>query len=214
MSSVHYQMTISFYCCFNFVCLEMFILLSFWFFIVLRNFIFQIIIIDVLLMATYLITGFYVNSEGSSYNFFSQMPVDIVQQRGKIGTFNNRIKIYFYKGPFCLLSALIYAFLWSCLFGTFSMVRFTVNSIRFAINSRLFLPPITRIYRKVRTVNYITIVSRDCKRYVMVFFSVYQSLVVMQNSIQDLSLTLVKAFQFATGTSIACQLITTLKYIY
>ena len=52
-----------------FCCLEMFILLSFWLFIVLRNFIFQIIIIDVLLMATYLITGFYVNSEVSSYNF-------------------------------------------------------------------------------------------------------------------------------------------------
>ena len=46
-----------------FYCLEMFIFL-------LHNFIFQIIIIDVLLMATYLITGFYVNSKGSSYNFF------------------------------------------------------------------------------------------------------------------------------------------------
>ena len=67
----------------------MFILLSFWFFIVLRNFIFQIIIIDVLLMATYLITGFYVNSEGSSYNFFLQMPVDIVQWRDEIGAFDN-----------------------------------------------------------------------------------------------------------------------------
>ena len=48
----------------------MFILVSIWFFMALCNFIFQIIIIDVLLMATYLITGFYVNSEGSSYNFF------------------------------------------------------------------------------------------------------------------------------------------------
>ena len=48
----------------------MIILISFSFFIVLRNFIFQILKIDVLLMATYLITGFYVNSEGSSYNFF------------------------------------------------------------------------------------------------------------------------------------------------
>ena len=48
----------------------MFILLSFWFFIVLRNFIFQIIIVDVLLMVTYLIKGFYINSEGSSYNLF------------------------------------------------------------------------------------------------------------------------------------------------
>ena len=47
----------------------MFILLSFWFFIVLRNFIFQIIIIDVLLRATYLRTGFYAISEGSSHNF-------------------------------------------------------------------------------------------------------------------------------------------------
>ena len=48
----------------------MFIFLSFWFFIVLRYFIFQILIIDVLLMATYLITGFCVKSEGSSYEFF------------------------------------------------------------------------------------------------------------------------------------------------
>ena len=62
----------------------MFILLSFWFFIVLRNFSFQIIVIDVLLMAAYLITGFCVTSEGSSYNFFSEMPVDIVQWRGKL----------------------------------------------------------------------------------------------------------------------------------
>ena len=53
-----------------FYCLEMIILISFSFFTVLRNFIFQILKIDVLLMATYLITGFYVNSEGSSYNFF------------------------------------------------------------------------------------------------------------------------------------------------
>ena len=119
-------MTISFYCYFNVFCLEMFILLSFLFFIVLRNFIFQIIIIDVLLMATYLITDFYVNSEGSSYNFFSQMPVDIVQWRGEIGTFNNGKKIYFYKGSFFLLSALIYTFVWS-LFQMFSMVCFTVN---------------------------------------------------------------------------------------
>ena len=49
-------------------CLIFFII--FWFFMVLRNFIFQIILIDVLLMATNLITDFYVNSEGSSYNFF------------------------------------------------------------------------------------------------------------------------------------------------
>ena len=53
-----------------FYCLEMFILLSFWIFIALRNFIFQIVIIDVLLMATYLVTGFYVNSEVCSYKFF------------------------------------------------------------------------------------------------------------------------------------------------
>ena len=46
-------MTISFYCCFNFFyCLGMFILLSFWFFVVLYNLIFQVIAIDVLLMAT------------------------------------------------------------------------------------------------------------------------------------------------------------------
>ena len=49
-------------------CLIFFII--FWFFMVLRNFIFQIILIDVLLMATNLITDFYVDSEGSSYNFF------------------------------------------------------------------------------------------------------------------------------------------------
>ena len=85
-------------------------------------------------MATYLITGFYVNSEGS---FFSYMPVDIVPWKGEIGTFNNRIKICFYKGPFCLPSALIYAFVWS-FFRTFSLARFTVNLIRFTINSRLF----------------------------------------------------------------------------
>ena len=76
----------------------MFILLSFWFFIVLRNFIFQIVIIDVLLMATYLITGFYVNSEGSSYNFFFLDAVWYSSMEGEIGIFNNRIKIYFYKG--------------------------------------------------------------------------------------------------------------------
>ena len=67
----------------------MLILLSFWFFIVLRNFTFQIIIIDVLLMATYLITGSYVNSEGLAITFFSQMPVDIVQWRDEIGVFDN-----------------------------------------------------------------------------------------------------------------------------
>ena len=58
-------------------------------------------------------------------------------------------KIYFYKGPFFLLSALIYAFVWS-LFQVFSIVCFTVNLIRFAINARLFLFAITRIFRKVR----------------------------------------------------------------
>ena len=58
--------------------------------------------------------------------FFSQMPVDIVQWRGEIGTFNNGKKIYFYKGSFFLLSALIYTFVWS-LFQMFSMVCFTVN---------------------------------------------------------------------------------------
>ena len=77
------------------------------------------------------------------------MPVDIVQWRGEIGTFNNRIKLYFYKGPFCLLSSLIYAFAWS-LFQIFSMIRFTINLIRFAINSKLFLFVISRILRNVR----------------------------------------------------------------
>ena len=77
------------------------------------------------------------------------MPVDIVQWRGEIGTFNNRIKIYFYKGPFCLLSALIYAFVWP-LFQIFSMVHFTVNLICFAINSRLFFFGIISIFHKVR----------------------------------------------------------------
>ena len=77
------------------------------------------------------------------------MPVDIVQWRGEIGTFNNRIKIYFYKWLFCLLGALIYAFFWPLL-QIFSMVRFTVNLIRFAISSKLFLFALTRIFRKVR----------------------------------------------------------------
>ena len=77
------------------------------------------------------------------------MPVDIVPWRGEIGTFNNRKKIYFYKGSFCFLSALIYAFVWSLL-QIFSLVRFTVNLICFAINSRLFFFVITRIFRKVR----------------------------------------------------------------
>ena len=77
------------------------------------------------------------------------MPVDIVQWRRETGTFNDRIKIYFYKVPVRLLSALMYAFVWS-LFQMFSMVRFTVNLIRFAITSRLFLFAITRIFRKVR----------------------------------------------------------------
>ena len=77
------------------------------------------------------------------------MPVDIVQWRGEIGTFNNRKKIYFYKGSFCLFSALIYTFV-RLLLQIFSMVRFTVNLICFAINSRLFFFAITRIFRKVR----------------------------------------------------------------
>ena len=149
---------------------------------------------------------------GLAITFVSQMPVDIVQWREKIGTFNNRIKIYLYKGPFCLLSALIYALVWS-FFQIFSMVRFTVNLIRFAIDSRRFLFPITRIFRKFR-LQLITLFYSAMIVNVMVFFFVYQSLVVIQNSILDLSLTLVKAFQFFTGTSIACQLITTLKYSY
>ena len=77
------------------------------------------------------------------------MPVDIVQWRGEIGTFNNRKKIYFYKGSFCLFSALIYTFVW-LLLQIFSMVRFTVNLICFAIYSRHFFFAITRIFRKVR----------------------------------------------------------------
>ena len=77
------------------------------------------------------------------------MPVDVVQWRGEIGTFKKRQKIYFYKGSFCLLSALIYAFVWSLL-QIFSMVRFTINLICFAINSRPCVFAITRIFRKVR----------------------------------------------------------------
>ena len=80
-------------------------------------------------MATYLITGFYVNSEGSSYNLLF---IDAGSQ-----------KIFFYKGSLCLLSALIYAFAWSLL-QIFSMVRFIVNLICFAVNSRLFFFAITR----------------------------------------------------------------------
>ena len=74
---------------------------------------------------------------GLTITFFSQMPVDKAQWRGEIDTFNNRKKIYFYKEPFCLLSALIYAFVWS-LVQIFSMVSFTVDLICFATNSRLF----------------------------------------------------------------------------
>ena len=127
----------------------MFILLSFWFFIVLRNFISQITIIDVILMAKYLITGFYINSEGLAITFFSQMQVDIVQWRDEIGAFDNGKKNILLQRTFFLLSALIYAFVWS-LFQIFPMVRFTLNLIRFAINTRLFLFAITRIFRKVR----------------------------------------------------------------
>ena len=72
------------------------------------------------------------------------MPVDIVRWRGEIGTFNNRKKIYFYNGSFCLLIALIYAFAWSLL------QIFSIFSIFFAINSRLFFFAITIIFRKVR----------------------------------------------------------------
>ena len=77
------------------------------------------------------------------------MQVDIVQWREEIDTFNNRKKIYLYKGPFCLLNALIYAFVWS-LFQIFSMVRFTVNLICFAIYFRLFFFATTRMLLKVR----------------------------------------------------------------
>ena len=64
---------------------------------VLRNFIYQIILIDVLLMATYLIAAFYVNSAGSSYNFFFIDAGRYSSMEGEIATFNNRISIYFYK---------------------------------------------------------------------------------------------------------------------
>ena len=51
------------------------------------------------------------------------------------------------------------------------MFRFTVNFIFFAINSRLFLFAIARIFCKVRlitlAVNYIAIFSHDCKHYVI-----------------------------------------------
>ena len=127
----------------------MFILLSFWFFIVLRNFISQITIIDVILMAKYLITGFYINSEGLAITFFSQMQVDIVQWRDEIGAFDNGKKNILLQGTFFLLCALTYAFVCSH-FQIFSVVFFTVNLIRFAINARLFLFAITRIFRKVR----------------------------------------------------------------
>ena len=102
------------------------------------------------------------------------MLVDIVQWRGEIGTFNNRKKIYYYKGSFCLLSALIYVFVWSLL-QIFSMVRFTVNLICFAISSRLFFFAITRIFRSLDTVNYFAIFSHDCKRYLIAFFSLIKA---------------------------------------
>ena len=100
-------------------------------------------------MATYLITGFYVNSEGLAITFFSQMPVDIVQWRDEIGAFDNGKENILLQRTFFLLSAPIYAFVW-LLFQIFSMVYFTVNLIRFAINARRFLFAIIRIFRKVR----------------------------------------------------------------
>ena len=139
------------------------------------------------------------------------MPVDIVQWRGEIDTFNNRKKIYFYKGSFCLFSALIYTFVW-LLLQIFSMVRFTVNLICFAINSRLFFFAITRIFRKVR-LQLITLLYSVMIVNVILWY--FFRLLELSGDIEFNSiLTLVKAFQFVTGTSIACQLITTLKYPY
>ena len=86
---------------------------------------------------------------GLAITFFLQMPVDIVQWRDEIGAFDNGKKNILLQRTFFLLSALIYAFVWS-LFQIFPMVRFTLNLIRFAINTRLFLFAITRIFRKVR----------------------------------------------------------------
>ena len=88
---------------------------------------------------------------------------------GGIGTFSNCKKMYFYKGPFCLLSALIYAFVW-LLLQIFSMVRFTVNLTCFAINSRLLVCAITRIFRKVR-LQLITLLYSVMIVNFMVFFS-------------------------------------------
>ena len=52
-----------------FCCLEAFILLNFWFFIVSCTFIFSNYNDRCSFNGTYLIAGFYVNSEGSGYNF-------------------------------------------------------------------------------------------------------------------------------------------------
>ena len=77
----------------------MLILLSFWFFIVLCNFIFQIIIIDVLLVATNLITGFHVSAEGNSYNIFVIEAGWYSSIEGEIGTCDNRKK--YVEGHLC-----------------------------------------------------------------------------------------------------------------
>ena len=66
------------------------------------------------------------------------MPVDIVQWRDEIGAFDNGKKNILLQRTFLA----IYAFVW-LLFQIFSMVYFTVNLIRFAINARRFLFAIT-----------------------------------------------------------------------
>ena len=127
------------------------------------------------------------------------MSDDIVQWWGEIGTFNNRIKIYFFKEPFCLLSNLIYVFAWS-LFQIFSMVLFTVNLIRFALNSKLPLFAKTRIFCKVR-LKLITLLYSVMIVTLWYFFRLLElsgDIEFSPGPKPD------KAFQFATGTSIAC----------
>ena len=87
------------------------------------------------------------------------MPVDTVQWRGEIGTFNNLKNIYFYIGPFCLLSALIYIFV-SSLLQILSIVHFTVNLICFTINSRLFV-----CYNKkpVNSLTFLSVLMLTCE---------------------------------------------------
>ena len=94
------------------------------------------------------------------------------------------------------------------------MVRFTVNLICFAINSRLFFFAITIIFRKVRlqliTLLYSVMIVNVILWYFFRLLELSGDIEFNPGPKPDPS----QSFQFVTGTSIACQLITTLKYPY